>query len=125
MADLTLQEVAKRAGRSYDLVKKHAQRQRLRTTQRDGRTVVTEADFDAYMASETLEQAAEALRSGKSPEEVQADLGTVLMRLPQTVKDAILAGVHAGSPEPVKAALKALGKKKPRPRDELDEVFRS
>lgn len=118
----TLQEVAKATGRPYAVVKKHAQRGKLRTTKEGRAVVVTDDDLALYQASEGLERVAVELRvvegDTTSLREASGEAGNAIARLPPKVAQAILDGIprtgkggHGGSPEPFRKATRDI----PRP----------
>jgi excisionase family DNA binding protein len=101
----SLAEVAEKTGRSQAVLRKHIERGKLRATKDGGRTVIADEDLDRYLATEELERTAHALVTTESIE----PLGTLLVRLPISIQQAILDGMPSGKkqggPEPFKAAV--------------------
>ena len=109
---LTLQEVATKTGQSYDLLKKHAQRGRIKTYKEGGRIMVADADLDAYLASQELGAVVEV--AGRPATIYGRDLGNTISRLPTSVQSALLEAMPtskngAGHPELVEKAVANLG----------------
>lgn len=99
----TLSEVAEKTGRTQAMLRKHIQRGKLRA-QKDGtRVIIEDADLDAYLGSDILEEAAAAAAAGNARE-----IGNSIARLPPRILASILDGIptqkKAGSPEPFRNA---------------------
>lgn len=88
MAERTLAEVATATGQSLAVVRKHAQRGKLHTEHRGTTLVVTDEAFDAYVATDGLRDAADAVEASGRVREA----GHHIARLPSRILEAILAG---------------------------------
>ena len=93
----TLQEVAKITGLHYAVVKKHAQRGKLKTSLEGRNRVVSDDDLAAYQASDALDKLSDALRDVdgdvKELKIASGEAGNHISRLPSHIRDAILNGM--------------------------------
>lgn len=97
MSDLTLQQVAEETGLNYALVKKHAQRQKLRTFHEGDRLFVSEGDLAAYLATEVMGKAVDAA-VGQPAETVAREFRNAIASMPFQIQRAVVDGV----PKPAK-----------------------
>lgn len=112
---ITLQEASTRSGVAYALLKKHAQRGKLRTSKDGPRLLVEEADLDAYLAAEKLGRTAAAVE-GQPVAVIAREFGNAIASLPSHVQAAILEGMPTqkspgGSSAPFKKAVEGIPKR--------------
>jgi hypothetical protein len=94
MAEIPLIQAAKITGIAYATLKKQSQRGQLRIKMIDGRTYVEEEDLEAYMATREFADIHDRI-VGQPLSKVADEAGSMVKRLPQTVRRAIHGGVVA------------------------------
>lgn len=101
MSRTTLQEISRTTGIEVSTLKKHAQRGKLKTSRDGTRVMVDDADLEAYLASEEVARTADSVR-GKSMDDVADDISSMIARMPQSAKDAILRRMTTERPKAIR-----------------------
>lgn len=93
---LTLQQAAERAGITYEAMKKHSQRGRLRTTKDGSSSVIDSDDLDAYIATGAMADAVAAAQ-GKDGPGVAREIASAIQNMSPSIQQAILDGLPSPS----------------------------
>jgi len=93
MADLLLKDAADKAGISYAAMRKDAERGKIKVKRDGNRTVTTDEDLAAYMASKGLAKLADTLGDTKAVTAGVRELGNIWANLDPKLQAAILDGI--------------------------------